>query len=226
LFVRLGLCREGGSKVILGSGVDLDEIQPLPQPGGTPVVIFPGRVLYEKGAAEFAAAARELQRSGGRARFAIVGAPDPASRSSVPAEVLQSWVSAGILEWWGWREDMLQVFRQSHIVCLPSYGEGVPRVLIEAAAAERAIVATRVPGCQEIVHDGVNGFLAPPREVRPLVDALRALIADSALRDRFGKAGREIVRRQFTLDRVLAETTGVYTDLLASAGDRNLAAFA
>jgi glycosyltransferase involved in cell wall biosynthesis len=150
------------------------------------------------------------------ARFALVGDPDPGNPSSVSVAQLREWSAQGVVEWWGWRSDMQAVIRQSHIVCLPSYGEGVPRVLIEAAASGRPIVTTDTPGCREIVRDGVNGFLVPERDVPALANALRFLLIDDKLRATFGQNGREIAVREFNIERVTRETFEVYRHLIAT----------
>jgi len=114
------------------------------------------------------------------------------------------------VEYWGWRTDMTTVFQQAHVVCLPSYREGLPKALIEAAACARPIVTTDVPGCREVVRDGDNGFLVPARDDARLADALRRLVASGSLRERMGRRGRERAEQEFSLDRVIRETLDVY----------------
>ena len=121
------------------------------------------------------------------------------------------------MEWWGWQEDIRNAFEQCHIVCLPSYREGLPKVLIEAAAAGRPIVTTDAPGCREIVRHGENGLLVPVADASSLAQALRQLIEDQRLRIKFGARGREIVAAEFTTERVIAETLEVYRGLLRTS---------
>ena len=123
-----------------------------------------------------------------------------------------------MIEWWGFHSDMATVLQQAHIVCLPSYREGLPKSLIEAAACARPIVSTDVPGCREIAREGDNALLVPPRDSTALADALRRLIGDAALRHRFGLRGREIVEAEFSLDRVVGETLDVYAALMRETG--------
>src|SRR5215831_15910231 len=108
------------------------------------------RLLWAKGVGEFVAAARGLRGRGTRARFVLAGEPDRGHPSAIPESTLKRWCEDGDVEWLGWRDDMARLIRESHIVCLPSsYCEGVPRILLEAAASGRPIVATDVPGCRE-----------------------------------------------------------------------------
>jgi glycosyltransferase involved in cell wall biosynthesis len=109
---------------------------------------------------------------------------------------------------------MPDVLPQAHIVCLPSYREGLPKVLIEAASCGRPIVATDAPGCREIVRQGENGVLVPVRDSRALADAIRTLLDDPALRSRMGTQGRDMVKQEFTIDHVIAATLDVYKSML------------
>jgi len=119
------------------------------------------------------------------------------------------------VEWWGRRDDMPNVFAQAHVVCLPSYREGLPKVLIEAAACGRPIVTTDSPGCREIVQDGLNGLLVPVRDAVALAAALRKLIEDPELRRRMGGKGREMAVAEFSVEKVVTETLAVYQELMA-----------
>lgn len=203
--------------LIKGSGVDLDEFQPLPEPDGAPVVLYAGRLLWLKGVGEFVEAARLLRAEGVSARFVMVGYGEPGNPINVPPETLAAWEAEGAVELWGRRSDMPQVYAQVHIVCLPSYREGIPRVLIEAGACGRAVVAADVSGSRDVVRDGQNGLLVPPRDAPALAAALRRLIEDGALRRRLGARGRAIVSAEYSFDRVAAETLAVYARLLRGA---------
>lgn len=215
LFVRSGLVHEARTVVIKGSGVDMAQFQPQPEVEGTPVVLFAGRLLWQKGVREFVEAARRCHAEGLQARFIIVGYSEPSSPAAVPLENLLQWQADGLIEWWGKRDDMPQVFAQSHLVCLPSaYGEGVPKVLIEAAACGRAIVTTDTPGCREIARHGENGLLVPPHDLNALYTAIRQLIEDGDQRRRMGARGRVIAETEFSLERICAETLAVYQRLL------------
>lgn len=212
---------DGNGIVILGSGVDPDAYPELPEPSGTPLVVLPARMLWGKGVAAFVEAARSLHAKGLLARFALVGDTDPGNPDAVPSVTLEQWQREGIVEWWGWRADMVDVFAQAHVVCLPtSYGEGVPRVLIEAASCGRAIVTTDTPGCREIVREGKNGRLVPVEDVNALAAAVEEMIRDPLLRQEFGVEGRRLVLAEFTIERVVSETLAVYRGLRVSSGDQ------
>lgn len=201
--------------VIRGSGVDVDRFVVTAPPLGPPwVVVLPGRLLRDKGVEEFVAAARILRAEGFAARFALVGARDPENPSSVSEKALRGWLRDSVVEHWGHRNDMERVLSAAHIVCLPSYREGLPKALLEACASGRPIVATDVPGCREVVRTGENGILVGARDSDALAGALRTLLVDRGLRECMGARGREIAVEEFSLERVIQATLKVYSDLL------------
>ena len=211
-----GVVSAGMAKVIKGVGIDLGQFPLLKEPDGEPLVVFASRMLWDKGVGEFVSAAERLRARGVRARFALVGDTDLENRSAVPVSRLEQWKREGAVEWWGWQSDMVAVFAQAHVVCLPSfYREGVPRILIEAAACGRPIVTTDAPGCREIVRHEQNGLLVPPRKSEELAAALRTLIEDQPMRSRMGLNGRDLVAAEFSQECVNKATLGVYSDLLA-----------
>lgn len=200
--------------LIRGSGVDTLLYTARPELAGEPLVILASRLLWDKGVGEFIEAARQLKNEGVSARFALVGEGDRENPGSISDAQLQSWQDEGMIELWGKVDNMPDVFAQSHIVCLPSfYGEGVPKVLIEAAACEKPIVTTDAPGCRDIVQDGVNGILVPLRDSSAVAEALKKLIESPELRKKMGKKGRELVEREFTLNKVNNETLALYEEL-------------
>lgn len=211
------LARREQLVLIRGSGVDCGEFLPSPMPDGPPIVMLVSRMLWDKGVGEFVEAANTLGASDDDVRFVLVGSPDPDNPSSVPQHMIEEWVEQGIVEWWGWRDDVAAVLKEASVVVLPSYREGLPKVLLEAAATARPIVATDVPGCREIVRDGVNGFLVPPCNSSALAEAIRELIYSLALRDQFGRNGRKIVESEFSVNHVVEQTARVYRELI---GDR------
>jgi glycosyltransferase involved in cell wall biosynthesis len=147
--------------------------------------------------------------------MALVGKPDASNPSTVPEAQLKQWHDSAVVEWWGHRSDMPAVLAAAHIVCLPSYREGLPTILIEAAAAGLPLVATDVPGCREVVREGENGCLVPPRDAEALAEALARLAADSALRAAYGRASRRLADAEFGIGRVAEETLAVYDKLFA-----------
>jgi len=201
--------------LVRGAGVDVEVFRPEPEPKGTPLVVLPARMLWDKGVGEFVEAARQLSAQGVVARFALVGDPDPENPATVSKEQLAAWHSENVVEWWGQLTNMPKVYAQANIVCLPSYREGLPKALLEAAACGRPIVTTDVPGCREIVRDNDNGVLVPVRDVSALTEALAMLIANPDARCRMGKSGRALVVDEFSLGRVIAETLVVYRETSA-----------
>ncbi len=201
--------------IIRGSGVEMDAYPARPEPAGTPLVVLPTRMLWAKGVGEFVEAARCLKARGVVARFALVGASDPENPESIPDAQLRAWHEDGAIEWWGFRKDMPEVLASAHVVCLPSaYGEGVPKVLIEAACCARALVATDVPGCREVVRHEDNGLLVPLRDAAGLAAAIERLLADPALRARMGARGRERVHEEFRIEKVIEATLSLYREIL------------
>jgi glycosyltransferase involved in cell wall biosynthesis len=214
MFVADGLVARDRTELIRGSGVDVAHFSPLPEPPGEPLVILPARILWSKGVGEFVEAARALRAAGVKARFALVGDPDDDNRSAVPASQLAEWKAEGAVECWGHRADMRDVYAQAHVVCLPSYHEGLPKALIEAAAAGRALVAADVPGCREIVRHEETGLLVPAKDSASLAVALRRLIEDRPLRERLGARARRAAAEEFSQELVSEKTLGVYRNLL------------
>ncbi len=205
-------------RLIRGSGVDPARYTTDPPPAGDPLVILPARLLRDKGVMEFAAAARRLKAKGLKARFALIGAPDPGNPASVSEVEIQALVREGSIEHWGWRNDMPRVLAEASLVCLPTtYGEGLPKALLEAAASARPIVATDISGCREIVRPGVNGWLVPPRDAAALAGALGEALRNPDLCAQYGKAGRAIVEREFSIAEIVHQTLSVYGELVAPA---------
>jgi glycosyltransferase involved in cell wall biosynthesis len=212
-FTNNGVVRPADAAVIRGAGIDTGKFQPAPAPDGPPVVALVARMLRDKGVREFVEAARKLHDAGVIARFVLVGDPDPGNPAAIPVEQLKAWHGQNGVEWWGWREDMAAVWRQVHIACLPSWREGLPKALLEAAACGLPIVTTDTVGCREVVRNGDNGLLVPVGDAAALAKALRVLISDADLRDAMGKKSRAMAEREFSSERVIRETLGVYESL-------------
>jgi glycosyltransferase involved in cell wall biosynthesis len=181
-----------------------------------PVVLFSSRMLATKGVLEYMEAVRILNKNGFKARFALAGTTDPGNPASVTDEQIESWKQSGLVEWWGWREDMPNTLAQTDIFCLPSYREGVPNALIEACACGLPIVTTDVPGCRDVVTNGVNGLLVPVRNAFALANALETLLTSPDLRQAMGIAGRETAINKFSITKVNAENLSVYKILLSA----------
>lgn len=215
-FVRLRLLDVDDTILIRGSGVDTQRFAPTPVPAGAGphLVVFPGRLLHDKGAGIFVEAARILRDRGSDARFALVGGFDKGNRSSIAEGQVNEWVSRGLVESWGHRSDMPDVYRQARIVCLPSRREGVPLALLEAAACGRPVVTTDAPGCRDVVENGVTGRLVPVDDPIALANALEALLGDGDLCEAMGLAARARVNRLFASERIVGETLAAYRALL------------
>ncbi len=193
--------------MIRGCGVDMNTFAQQPEPEGKPVVVFPARVLGDKGVHEFVAAARQLHD---RADFILVGRTDPDNPTDVGEDGIRAWEREGIVTWQGFSKDMPAALAQANIICMPSYREGLPRVLIEAAATGRAIVATDVPGCREIVRDGDNGLLVPARDGPATAAAVERLLDDPSLRARFAARGRARAEAEFSVELFIVQSLDAY----------------
>ena len=212
-FVKGKLVQPIKTHLIAGVGVDVERFTMLPEPPGLPVIVFPARMLWDKGVGILVEAARILHTRQ-KVRVVLVGMPDPGNPTSVDEATLRRWEQEKMIEYWGWQDDMNAVFQQSHIVTLPSMYEGVPTALLEAAACGKPLVATDIPGCRAIVKDGLNGILVPVQDPKALADALEKLVKDPALRRKMGAAGRKLVEEQFTDTSVNEATLAVYQTLL------------
>ncbi len=202
--------------LIRGSGVDPVQYRLLPLPSSEPTLVLASRMLWSKGIDTFVAAAKLLRERGINARFVLVGGVDRGNPDGVPEEQLREWADNGVVEWWGFRSDMIGVFEEATIVCLPTYyREGVPKVLIEAASCGRPIVTTSSPGCSDIVRHGETGLTIPMKDVGKLAEACEILICNRELCQAYGRAGRERVIELFSLERVISETLALYS------GERN-----
>ncbi len=216
-FVQRHLVPARRSVLIRGSGVDLARFQPTPFPSGPPVVLLASRLLWDKGVGEFVEASRLLRARGFNCRFVLVGIPDVQNPNPIPLRQLEVWREEGVVEWWGQRDDMPAVMQAATIVTLPTtYPEGVPKVLLEAAACGRGIVATDVPGCREVVVHDQTGLLTQPRDASGLADAVAALLEDRNLLERLGANARSLAAAEFSEERSVASTVAVYRELLSS----------
>lgn len=201
-------------EMIRGSGVDLTQYSYRPLLSGVPVVLLASRLLADKGVREFVQAARLLTQQGIAARFCLVGAVDPANPASLADDELAQWAREGVVELWGQRSDMPQVLAAASLVVLPSFREGLPKVLLEAAACGRAVVTTDVPGCRDAIEPGVTGVLVPVRNVVALADALKSLINNPARCLAMGLAGRALAESAFDVQQVVAAHLRIYQELI------------
>lgn len=215
LFVNAGITTGDRACLIKGAGVDINLFKILPEQDSTPIVILASRMIWNKGVGVLIDSARQLRKKGVKCRIVLVGVSDPENLTSIPEDILNDWNSEGIIEWWGYQDNMPVVLSKSHIVVLPTtYGEGIPKILIEAASCGRPIVATNVPGCREIVRHNENGFLVPPNDTIALANAIELLIESPDLRKKFGSRGREIVTAEFSEEIIIKQTMNLYYRLL------------
>lgn len=217
LFRASRLVREDQVVMIRGCGVDLRHFAAQPEPGGTPIAMFPARILGDKGAREFVAAAEILKAQGSTARFVMVGRTDLDNPTAITEAEIATWTEAGLVEWWGYATDMPKILAQALVICMPSYREGLPRGLIEAAAVGRAIVTADVPGCREVVRHEENGLLVPARDGEATAQAIARLLEDAPLRRRLAAQGRAIAEAEFSVEAFIADTLAVYRALCPGA---------
>lgn len=220
LFARSRLVDPGHVRLIPSSGVDTVRFSPAPSrdSGGRLRVLLPARLLWDKGLAEYSQAARLLRERGSPVDLLLAGDPDPGNPAAVPETEVRAWEQQGLLQWLGHVEDMPTLLRSVDIVALPSYREGLPKGLIEAAASGCALIATDVPGCREVVTHEVDGLRVPVRDGGALAEAIERLVVDGALRRRLADAGRAKAVALFDERIVLAQTLAVYDELCAPAG--------
>ncbi|SAI69770.1 glycosyltransferase [Bordetella ansorpii] len=216
---RLGALRDGQDVLIRGSGVDLAEWPATPEPPRPVVALMVARLLRDKGVAEFVEAARLLRAQGLDVRMRLAGGIDPGNPTSATEADVARWREDGAVEVLGERADVAALTAASHIAVLPSYREGLPKSLLEAAACGRAVVTTDVPGCRDAITPGETGLLVPARDSAALAAAIARLATDDALRQRMGRAGRELAQREFDVEDVNRRHLEVY-DALRAAGRR------
>jgi glycosyltransferase involved in cell wall biosynthesis len=209
-----------GIALIRGSGIDISRFLPLPEPGGdTITVALVSRMLRDKGVLAAAAAIRRLRGEGLAVELLLAGPTDPDNANSLSEETLRSLAAEPGIEWLGPVADVRTVWRCAAIAVLPStYGEGVPKTLLEAAACGRPLIAADVPGCREVVRPGATGILVPPHDVDALAGSIAVLAGDAARRAAMGRAGREWIESGFTDEIVARETLALYRAALADRG--------
>ncbi|TPV94773.1 MAG: glycosyltransferase family 4 protein [Myxococcales bacterium FL481] len=214
LFVRLGLVELGATSLIRGAGVDTERFRPGPPEAGPPLVVLPARMLADKGVLEFCRASEILAKRGVDVRMVLLGRSDPGNPSGLPPQQLTRLCDETGVQWWGHTEDMPTALRRAQIVALPSYREGLPKALLEAAATGLPLIATDVPGCREVCLHGVTGLLIEPRSPLALARAIEELVYDPNRRARLGAAARALVQREFAIGRTVRATLSLYANVL------------
>jgi len=215
LFLDDRLVRPDQARLLPGSGVDLDRFRPVPLPEGRQRFLFIGRLLGDKGVRELVEAARLVRRRRDDVVIQLLGPLDEGNRTAIARAELDRWVGEGIVDYLGETGDVRPFVEQATAVVLPSYREGLPRSLLEAGAMARPLVATDVPGCREVVEEGVNGFLCRPHEPESLAEAMLKL-ADlpPERRSAMGLESRSKIEQRFSEAVVIA----AYLDALGEVG--------
>ncbi len=221
LFERAGLTEHGNIRLIRGSGVNCEQFarrnSAQSRQQGISRVLLAARLLWDKGIAEYVEAARILRAQGRSVQFLLAGTPDPGNPAAIPVKTIQGWVAEGLVDWLGHVDDMPALLATVDVVALPSYREGLPKSLIEAAACGLPLVATDVPGCREVITDGKDGLLVPVRDAVALAAAIARLLDDRELAARLGAAAREKALAEFDERIVIERTLAVYQELLGDS---------
>jgi glycosyltransferase involved in cell wall biosynthesis len=223
LFRTANIVDERAIRVIKGSGVNISRFKPRseeaePLEAQSLRVVLAGRLLWDKGIAEYVEAARILKAEGRSVRCILAGTPDPGNPAAVDENLLRGWVRDGLVEWLGHVSDMPALFAETDVAVLPSYREGLPKSMIEAAACALPLIITDAPGCREVVGiDGEEGLVVPVRDGRALADAIRRLDDDRALARKLGEAARQKALREFDEQIIIERTLAVYREVLEPA---------
>jgi glycosyltransferase involved in cell wall biosynthesis len=213
-FASLKMFTRTRNVIVPGVGVDSELFSPQPEEAGTPVVAYVGRLLWDKGVDTFVRAAELLKASKQPTRMVLIGTTDPGNPASIPEKLIVQWANSGVIEWWGWQEDMPEIYRQCHVVVMPSLSEGLSTTILEAMSSERAVIATDVPGCRELVHHQETGLLVQPGNPQELAHAIHSLLADETLRRQLAQAGRQLVLEKYTINRINDLTLRLYHEIL------------
>ena len=215
-FEKYRLATPDNIRLIPGSGADCERFTPCidaHKKHGPLSVVLAARMLWDKGVAEFVEAARLLKNQNRDIKFILAGDPDPGNPAAIPEKCLWEWTSEGLVEWLGHVDDMPNLLANAGIVVLPSYREGLPKSLIEAAACGRPLITTDVPGCRSVVTDGIDGLLIPVRDAKALANAIVRLYEDPALSRRLGDAARKKALAEYDERIIVARTLRVYEEV-------------
>ena len=212
-FIDSSIIRKKRTVLIRGSGVNLSDFNITVEPKGKITIMLISRMLWDKGIGELVEATKVLKSKKIDFRTILVGKPDNENPMSIPENILKRWHEKNIIEWWGYQEHIPQILSNAHIIALPSYREGVPKGLLEAAACGRPIVTTDVVGCREVVKHLENGFLVKVKDVKSLSYALEVMIKDAGLRQQMGAKGRILVVEHFSEQVVVAKTMELYRQM-------------
>ena len=214
LFENLGITKFNRTVLIRGSGVDIKEFKQSDDINKIPIVMLASRMLWDKGIGEFVEVAKRASKNNIKAEFVLVGGVDTENPMSIPMSTLKKWVSEGYIDWRGHSDKMPCMLASSSIICLPSYREGLPKVLLEAAAIGRPLIATNAPGCREIVKDGYNGALVEMKSADSLYNAVIMLLNDKEMRGRMGRNSRLLVEKELSTKIINTKTIKLYNEVI------------
>jgi glycosyltransferase involved in cell wall biosynthesis len=219
LFVQRRIVDKTKTRVLPGSGVNLDRFAPAPLPRNETILLLIARLLRDKGVVELVEAARRIRTDLPHVRVQLLGPLDEANRTSISQTELDSWIQEAAVEYLGATDDVRPHVAAASAVVLPSYREGLPRSLLEAAAMGRPLIATDVPGCREVVEEGVNGYLCAARDILSLEQAMRTFVAlPHQDREKMGRASRAKVQDRFSEEIVVQTYLDVLAALLTTEG--------
>lgn len=215
-FQQTGLIEPSRIRLIRSSGVDCSRFsQCAIRTANEPLrILLAARLLWDKGIKEYVEAARILKAQGRTIHFLLAGSPDPGNPNTVSEPIVKDWVREGLIEWLGHVNDMPALFATIHTFVLPSYREGVPTSLIEAAACGITLITTDAPGCREVVTHEVDGLLVPMKDAEALAAAIARIDDDSALAAKLSKAAKTKALSTFDEKIVIQQTMAVYQELL------------
>jgi len=213
-FINFGVLNPLKAKLIKGSGVKLENFSNFTEPTGTPVVCFAARLLRDKGINEYISAAKILKKRGVKARFLLAGDQDIKNPSGLNLSDLNKIIKENCVEIIGYKKNIPALYANSNIICLPSYREGLPKSLVEAAAASRAVVTTDTPGCRDAIIPNKTGLLVPVKDPVKLADALQRLIEFPSERIRMGKEGRKLAEKEYAIEKIVKHHLDIYQELI------------
>ncbi|MEM9226500.1 MAG: glycosyltransferase family 4 protein [Verrucomicrobiota bacterium] len=222
-FIDLNYIKPEQGIVIRSSGVDLTSFTAVPEPDGIPTVVMSGRLLHDKGFAVFVEAARKVHQRGMAVNFKIAGRLMPDAPGAISPKEMDAILDRSPVEWLGHVDDMPAFFANSHLMLYPShYREGVPKVVIEAAATGRAIITTDYIGCREALVDGRNGISIPVKDPEAAANAVEKLLKNPELRKRMGGESRKLMEEEFDVNVVVKRTLALYDKVCAERGSEPL----
>ena len=209
-----GVLSKAKVHLIRGSGVNLDVFKFTPEPNGIPIVLFASRLITEKGLGDLVTAVKILQSQNIKLRLLVAGVPDPMSPNPIPEDVLHDWSQSGLIERLGFQSEMQNLISECNIFCFPSfYGEGVPKVLLEAASCGRPVITTDHPGCRDAINSD-TGMLVPINKPHALAMSLKILIEDDLLRLKMGKKARELAEKNYSVHAVVKSHIEIYQSII------------